>query len=192
MKTSRDVLGVGILLGVLTTPAWAMQFLETTGYISAVDAERNPEQETITLVADASHAPPLHLFVTNDTKIINHGVHLLPADLQPSSTPVKVRSTIQDGKAVARSLVVTTPRGLHQTSGILQAIDPLQREVIITRGGGLRHDRQFHVKLTEATGLSFQGERRYITDLNPGDRLMVEYTSKDGINEAQWISVVSP
>jgi hypothetical protein len=163
--------------------------LSMSGKISAVDPQRN-----VLIMDRASESgdavQPMEFVLQDGTEVSREGIRLDRSNLQAGPDVVTVHYATEGSRRLATSIVFESP-STRQAAGTVKTIDPLAGELSIQPKALLIQPELQTFSLTEATVISFEGLRRYLTDIRVGDEVSVDYETKEGKSTARTITIDS-
>lgn len=161
---------------------------EMVGRIMAVERDRG----VLTIAQDIPLSPDaITELVINDQTLVTRDTRRLGIeDLRPGEEYVRIRYIVADARPVALAIVFEPLPQLQRLSGLTQAIDLVNGDLVV-RPHGLISGSPKHFRVNEATVITREGLRSYLTHLLIGDEVTVDYTTDEETLTAHFITVKS-
>lgn len=159
---------------------------ELFGRIMAVDRERG----VLTIAQDIPLAPDAmtEVVLNEQTLVTRETQRLALEDLRPGEEYVRIRYVEVADRPIVLAITFEPLPNLQRMSGTSQAIDLINGELIVKPHGFFGGDpKRFTVN--EATVITREGLRSYLTHLFIGDEVRVDYTTEGEIRTAHFVTV---
>jgi len=156
------------------------------GRIMAVELERG----MLTIVQDIPLAPDAATeLAINDQTLVTRGAQRLGLeDLRPGEEYVRINYVVVDDRPVVLAITFEPLPNLERMSGTTQAIDLINGELVV-KPNGLFGGSPKHFTINEATVITREGLRSYLTHLFIGDEATVDYTTDGERLTAHFVTV---